>query len=57
MKWKHIKHQEHICFIIKLALKPVYMDMFWPVDTLIVSDVAREAKRVAHPCLRGARTC
>jgi len=24
--------------------------MYWPGDTLIVSNVAREAQRVAHPC-------
>jgi len=29
------------------------MDMYWPAYTLIVSNVAREAKRVAHPwCTR-----
>ncbi len=27
------------------------MDMYWPADTKIVSNVAREAKRVAHPWL------
>jgi len=48
---KHIKHQEHSCFTLKLALKPFYMDTYWPGDTLIVSNVAREAKRVAHPCM------
>jgi len=26
------------------------MDIYRPGDTLLVSDVAREAKRVAHPC-------
>ncbi len=25
------------------------MDMYWPVDTYFVSNVAHEAKRVAHP--------
>jgi len=34
---------------MKLALKPDNMDMDWPGDTLIVSNVARKAKRVAHP--------
>jgi len=24
--------------------------MYWPGDTLIVSNVAGEAKRIAHPC-------
>ncbi len=24
--------------------------MYWPRDTLLVSNLAREAKRVAHPC-------
>jgi len=32
------------------------MDMFWPADTLLVSNVAREAKRVAHPCHRMKKT-
>jgi len=27
--------------------------MYWPADTQLVSNVAREAKRVAHPCTRG----
>ncbi len=30
------------------------MDIYWPVDTYLVSNVAREAKRVAHPCSRAA---
>ena len=28
------------------------MDIYWPKNTLLVSNVAREAKRVAHPCYR-----
>ena len=32
------------------------MDMNWPADTLLVSYVARKAKRVAHPCLRLSTT-
>jgi len=32
-------------------LKPVYIDMYWPAETELVSNVAREAKRVAHHCL------
>ncbi len=28
------------------------MDMYWPADTQLVSNVAREAKRVAHPWFR-----
>ncbi len=28
------------------------MDMYWPEDTLIVSNVAHEAKSVALPCSR-----
>jgi hypothetical protein len=28
------------------------MDMFWPADTKLVSNVARQAKRVAHPWVR-----
>jgi len=33
-------------------LRSVYLDMYWPTDTLIVSNVALEAKRVSHPCCK-----
>ncbi len=39
---------------MKTTLKSVYMDIYWPGDTLLVSNVAREAKRVAHPWSRGS---
>jgi len=48
--WKHIKYQPSICSITKTTLKSVYMDMYRPVGTLLVSNVAREAKRVTHHC-------
>ena len=28
------------------------MDIYWPADSYLISNVAREAKRVAHPCSR-----
>ncbi len=34
----------------KTTLKSVYMDMYWPMDAKLVSNVPLEAKRVAHPC-------
>ncbi len=37
-------------FYHKKALKSVYMDLYRPLDVLLVSNVARKAKRVAHPC-------
>ncbi len=33
----------------KTTLKSVYKDMHWPADTLLVSNVAREANIIAHP--------
>ena len=47
-----MKHQENICLIIKTTLKSVYMDMYSTANTLLVTYVAREAKRVAHPWSR-----
>ena len=59
-----LKIQKNVCFIAKktpqnlITLDRVefnpnfYLEyMYWPVDTLLASNVAREAKRVAHPWL------
>ena len=44
--------------LYRAKFKPIFLAleyMYWPVDILLASNVAREVERVAHPCFRGSQ--
>jgi hypothetical protein len=44
----HLTSRKYLLYY-KNNLKSIYMHMHWPGDTKLAFNVARKAKRVAHP--------